>query len=68
VLAAWSAKGILDCIKRRMASRVREVTALYSALRRPHLEYSTRVWGLQQRKEVELLERVHRRAMKMIRE
>ena len=34
---------------------------------RPQLEYCIQVWGSQQRKDVELLERVQRRAMKIIR-
>ena len=33
---------------------------------RPQLEYCIQVWGSQQRKDVELLERVQRRTMKKI--
>jgi len=65
-LAAKKAHGILECNKRSMAGRSREVLLpLYTALVRPHLEYSVHFWAPQFRKEKELLERVQRRAMKI---
>ena len=63
-IAAQKAHGILGSIKRGVATKNREVVVpLYSALVGPHLEY----WGPQYRKDRELLERVQRRATKMIR-
>ena len=67
-LAAQRANRVLGCIKRSVASRAREgILPLYSALVRPHVEYCVQLWSSQHREDMDLLERVQRRATKTIR-
>ncbi|KFV15473.1 hypothetical protein N339_09096, partial [Pterocles gutturalis] len=68
VLAAQKVNHVLGCIKRSISIRSKEVILpVYSALMRSHLEYCVQLWGPQHKKDLDLLERVQRRATKIVR-
>ena len=56
VLADQNTNHILGCIRSRVVSRAREgILPLYSALMRAHLEPCVQLWGLQHKKDMDLL-------------
>ena len=65
-LAAQEANCIMGCIKRSVASWLREVILhLYSVLVRPHLVYRIQMRSPQCRRDMDLLEGIQRRATKI---
>ncbi|KAJ7423888.1 hypothetical protein WISP_31525 [Willisornis vidua] len=67
VIPGQKANQVLGCINRNVASRSQEILSLYSVLMRPHTEYCIQFWFPQHKKDMELLEQVQMRAMKLIR-
>ena len=66
-VAVKAANRTLGLIKRTFTSRSKDVIVrLYKSLVRPHLEYCMSVWRPHYRKDIDLLEGVQRRALKLI--
>jgi hypothetical protein len=69
IKAAKKGNQILGLIKRTITCRSKEIIIrLYKSLVRPHLEYCIQAWRPHLVKDIGILERVQRRATRMIEE
>jgi len=67
ILAARKANTVLGMIKRNINFKSKDVIVrLYKALVRPRLEFCVQVWCPYLRKDIDMIERVQRRATKLI--
>jgi ribonucleases P/MRP protein subunit RPP40 len=67
VMAAKKANTVLGMIKRNIQFKSKKVIEkLYKALVRPKLEYCVQMWSPHLKKDIDILERVQKRATKMI--
>jgi hypothetical protein len=67
MIAAKKANQILGLIYRTIASRSKDIIIrLYKSLVRPHLDYCIQAWRPHLQKDIEVLEKVQRRATRMI--
>ena len=66
-IAAAKGNQILGFIRRNIVSKEKElIIPLYKTIVRPHLEYCIQAWRPYRKKDIDMLERVQRRATKMI--
>ena len=67
IIATKKANAVLGMIKRNINCRSKDViTRLYKALVRPRLEFCVQAWCPYLRKDIDMIERVQRRATKLI--
>ena len=66
-IAAAKANQMLGLIRRNIVYKEKElIIPLYKTIVRPHLEYCIQAWRPYRKKDIDMLERVQRRATKMI--
>ena len=69
-IAASKGNQVLGMIRRNITYKEKSLyiqgVPLYKAIVRPHLEYCIQAWNPYLRKDVDMLEKIHRRATKLI--
>ena len=66
-IAASKGNQILEMIRRNITYKEKGlIVPLYKAIVRPHLEYCVRAWSPYLRKDIDMLEKIQRRATKLI--
>ena len=66
-IAASEGNQILGMIRRNITYKEKSlIIPLYKAIVRPHLEYCIQAWNPHLRKDVDMLEKIQRRATKLI--
>ncbi len=65
-IAAAKGNQIFGLIRRNIVYKEKELIPLYKTIVRPHLEYCIQAWRPNRKKDIDMLERVQRRASKMI--
>ena len=66
-IAAANGNQILGLIRRNLVYKEKElIILLYKTIVRPRLEYCIQVWRPHHKKDIDMLERVQRRATKII--
>ena len=64
--AAKTANRVLDMIRRTFICKYEQTMQLYKSFVRPHLEYCVQAWSPYLTQDIEILEKVQSRAMKMV--
>ena len=65
-IAASKGNQILGLIRRNIIYKEKLIIPLYKAIVRPNLEYCIETWRPYRKKDIDTLERIQRRAMKLI--
>ena len=66
-IAAFKGNQVLGMIRRNITYKDKSfIVPLYKAIVRPHLEYCIQAWSQYIKKDIDMLEKIQRRATKLI--